>query len=100
MKRLKDVNVSEGVYAEFVCELSKPDYKVTWLRDDVVIAVDDERYKQESDETTYTLRLPQASSDMSAEYTIAAGDNRSTATLTVSGENNNINCITFKLKSC
>ena len=85
IKRLKDQKVTEGQSVEFVCELSKPDYKVTWMHSDVVIPLDDKRFIQETDGTTYRLIIPQTSLDLSADYSIVAGDNQSTGTLTVTG---------------
>lgn len=85
IKRLKDVQTGEGQTAEFVCELTKPDYKVTWMQSDVVITLDDKRFKQETDGSTYKLVIPDATPDMIAEYTIVAGENKSTANLNVKG---------------
>lgn len=85
MKPPKDVKVKEGESTEFVCELSKPDYKVTWMKADFIIPLEDEKYKQEADGTSYKLLITEASPDMAAEYTIVAGDNKATAKLTVTG---------------
>ena len=85
MKRLKDQKVVEGQSVEFVCELSKPDYKVTWMQSDVIIPLDDQRFRQEVDGTSYKLIIPESSLDMNADYSIVAGDNQSTGTLYVTG---------------
>lgn len=85
MKPLKDISVTEGQSAEFVCELSKPNYQVTWMQANVVIEFDDNRFKQETEGTTYKLYVPKATSDMTAEYMISAGEEKSSARLTVTG---------------
>lgn len=86
LKPLKDLTVKEGETAVFVCELSKPDYKTTWLHTDITIPLDDDHYKQEVDGTTHRLVIPSATYDMNADFTIVAGDNKSSAKLTVIGE--------------
>lgn len=86
MKPLKDVCAIDGESVEFVCELSKPDYKVTWMQADFEIPLDSDTYKQETDGTLYKLIIPKATVDMTSQFTIKAGDVTSCANLTVSGE--------------
>lgn len=84
-RNIKDVKVKEGETAEFICELSKPDYKVSWQHADYTIPLDDDRYRVENDGNTYKLIIPETTADMLSEVTLIAGDNKSTAQLTVIG---------------
>lgn len=85
IKPLTDATVKQGQPAEFTCELSKPNYSVTWMQSDFIIPVDNKKYQQTVEGVTHRLVIPQTSPDMNVEFTIIAGEERSTAKLVVVG---------------
>lgn len=86
VKPLEDVSVSEGDEAVLTIELSKPDYQVTWLREDFTIPLNDTKYRQEMVGVTHKLIIPKASPDMNCEFTaVVDDDTKCTAKLAVIG---------------
>jgi len=80
---LSDMETIENKTVTFECELSKPDQKVTWLKDGAELSLSDTHYKITSDEGKYTLTIFNCTLDDTAEYTIKCGDVSSSAKLTV-----------------
>ena len=74
----------------FECELSKPNQKVTWLRDGVELDVADTHYKISTAECTYSLTVVNCTLDDTAEYTLRVDDVSTSATLLVEGKTNSV----------
>ena len=82
---LKEVQSVEGQTVEMSCELSKPDQKVTWLKDGVELKPDD-RFEVVVDGCLHRLTIRNATLEDEAEYTVRLTDDVSTkATLWVEG---------------
>lgn len=87
VKPLRDTSVAEGKEVVLTAELSKPDYTVTWMKEDYTIPLDDTKYRQEVVGVTHNLIIPKATSDMNCEFTIVVNeDTKSTAKLVVEGK--------------
>ena len=71
--------------ATFTCQLNKVGASVKWLKNGQELTASD-RYEITSDGAFHTLRMPDATMDEAAEYTIVSGDVSATAKLTVDGE--------------
>lgn len=85
-KELESQEATEGDKATLSCETSSPDCKVTWLKDSTVLT-HGEKYTIEQRVTTHILVIHKLNVKDSGEYTCDTGDKRSTASLTVKGNN-------------
>ena len=83
-EHLKDKTVSENQSVTFICQLSKVGQKVTWFKAGDKISGRD--YNINSNENAYSLTIPKACIDDSAEYTIRIGHLESSAKLLVLGK--------------
>ena len=82
---LKEVQSVEGQTVEMSCELSKPDQKVTWLKDGVELKPDD-HCDVVVDGCVHRLTIHNATLEDEAEYTVKLTDDVTTkATLWVEG---------------
>jgi len=86
MTPLSDGVVTESDNFTFVCELSKPQKKVTWYKGDQTISLDDAHFTISNDDYKYSLTLNECTLDDGAEYTVKCDDVSTTATLKVKGK--------------
>ena len=91
---LKDIAIPEKSAAILECEVSKPNVKVEWSKNNQPITVQD-GYDIRSDNTYHTLHLDNVGPDDTAEFTVAVGEKTSTAKLTVKGKENNLFQVCF-----
>ncbi len=83
---LKDQKVPEEESVTLECELSKPDQKVTWLKDGKEIKPDRKRgIIPKVEGTKHILTIPKALKDDTAEYSVKCGDEVTKGKLTVEG---------------
>jgi hypothetical protein len=84
---LSDKTVKEEEYVEFTAELTKPNVKVKWEKNGVVMKPGaDDRIKMTSEGTTYKLCISKSMLDDEAKYSIVLpSEKKSSATLTVEG---------------
>lgn len=68
----------------FVCEVSKPGVPAMWLKDGVPITEDD-GFEFITDGCTHILKIPEATPDHDAVYTIKINGSKSIAKLFVEG---------------
>ena len=80
------VECVEGDTITLVCEVNKPGTPAMWLRDDEQIMPGD-GYDISVDGLTYTLKIPSATIDHEADYTIMLGNIESTSQVFVEGNN-------------
>ncbi|KAM6978117.1 LOW QUALITY PROTEIN: titin-like [Tautogolabrus adspersus] len=82
-KPLKSVEVPETQVATFECEVSHFNVPSTWLKDGVEIEMS-EKFRIVVQGKLHQLKIMNTSRDDSAEYTFVCGNDRVSATLTVS----------------
>lgn len=82
-KPLKSVKVPETQVATFECEVSHFNVPSTWLKDGVEIEMS-EKFRIVVQGKLHQLKIMNTSTDDSAEYTFICGNDRVSATLTVS----------------
>ena len=85
-KPMKSVEVPETQVATFECEVSHFNVPSTWLKDGVEIEMS-EKFRIVVQGKLHQLKIVNTSRDDSAEYTFVCGNDRVSATLTVSREN-------------
>jgi hypothetical protein len=83
--KLSEQHVEENAECHFTCELNKEDVPVTWHKDTSKIVPSD-KYRVEDVGTSHTLVIGDVKRDDAAEYSVTAGDVRSSARLHVDGE--------------
>lgn len=81
---LCDTECLEGETVSFVCEVSKPGVPAMWLKDGVPITEDD-GFEFITDGCTHILKIPEATPDHDAVYTIKINGSKSIAKLFVEG---------------
>lgn len=84
-KPMKDASVAETQAATFECEVSHFNVPSTWLKDGVEIEMS-EKFRIVVQGKLHQLKIMNTSKDDSAEYTFICGNDRVSATLTVSRE--------------
>ena len=84
-KPLKSVEVKETHVATFECEVSHFNVPATWLKNGVEIEMSD-KFRIVVQGKLHQLKIMNTSRQDSAEYTFVCGNDRVSATLTVSGE--------------
>lgn len=82
---MKNVSVPETQVATFECEVSHFNVPSTWLKDGVEIEMS-EKFRIVVQGKLHQLKIMNTSRDDSAEYTFICGNDRVSATLTVSRE--------------
>lgn len=82
-KPMKDASVAETQVATFECEVSHFNVPSTWLKDGVEIEMS-EKFRIVVQGKLHQLKIMNTSKDDSAEYTFICGNDRVSATLTVS----------------
>lgn len=82
---MKDVSVPETQVATFECEVSHFNVPSTWLKDGVEIEMS-EKFRIVVQGKLHQLKIMNTSRSDSAEYTFICGNDRVSATLTVSRE--------------
>lgn len=82
-KPLKSVEVAETQVATFECEVSHFNVPSHWLKNGVEIEMS-EKFRIVVQGKLHQLRIMNTSRDDSAEYTFVCGNDRVSATLTVS----------------
>ncbi|KAF7659180.1 hypothetical protein LDENG_00002620 [Lucifuga dentata] len=82
---LKSVKVPETQVATFECEVSHFNVPSTWLKDGVEIEMS-EKFRIVVQGKIHQLKILNTSREDSAEYTFVCGNDRVSATLTVSRE--------------
>jgi len=83
---LKEVRVVEHDKATLSCKLSKPNKKVTWLKNGVELSpTETPRWSVVSDGCEYTLTLDDCNLDDTAQYSMRCEDVETSTTLTVDG---------------
>lgn len=75
----------EGETVVLECEVNKPGIVAMWLKDGEQIMPTDE-YEIQVDGCKHTLKIPEASLDHEAEYTIMIGNQDSSTVLYVEGK--------------
>lgn len=80
---MKDASVAETQAATFECEVSHFNVPSTWLKDGVEIEMSD-KFRIVVQGKLHQLKIMNTSKDDSAEYTFICGNDRVSATLTVS----------------
>lgn len=83
VKPMKDASVAETQAAMFECEVSHFNVPSTWLKDGVEIEMS-EKFRIVVQGKLHQLKIMNTSKDDSAEYTFICGNDRVSATLTVS----------------
>ena len=81
---LHDQSVPEDSSVSLTCALSKANSQVTWLKNGQEV-IPDANHDVEADGVFHTMRIPKASVDDAAEYSVRVGDQASSATITVQG---------------
>ena len=84
---LKDIAIPEKSSATLECEVSKPNVKAEWSKNNLPITVQD-GYDIRSDNTYHTLYLEKVGPEDAAEYTVTVGEKSTSANLTVKGKEN------------
>lgn len=84
-KPMKSVSVAETQAATFECEVSHFNVPSTWLKNGVEIEMSD-KFRIVVQGKLHQLKITNTSTDDSAEYTFVCGNDRVSATLTVSRE--------------
>ena len=79
----KEAIIDETV--EFTCEMSQPGVEVVWSKNHQPLSVTDGRYQIINQDCSYELIIPNVTAQDGGEYTINAGEQQSTAVLTVNG---------------
>lgn len=87
-KPMKNTSVPETQVATFECEVSHFNVPSTWLRDGVEIEMS-EKFRIVVQGKLHQLKIMNTSKDDSAEYTFICGNDRVSATLTVSRTSKN-----------
>lgn len=85
---MKNTSVPETQVATFECEVSHFNVPSTWLRDGVEIEMS-EKFRIVVQGKLHQLKIMNTSKDDSAEYTFICGNDRVSATLTVSRTSKN-----------
>lgn len=80
---MKDASVAETQAATFECEVSHFNVPSVWLKDGVEIEMS-EKFRIVVQGKLHQLKIMNTSKDDSAEYTFICGNDRVSATLTVS----------------
>lgn len=80
---MKNASVAETQAATFECEVSHFNVPSTWLKDGVEIEMSD-KFRIVVQGKLHQLKIMNTSKDDSAEYTFICGNDRVSATLTVS----------------
>ena len=84
---LDDVAVTEETDVSLECELSAPEQKVTWLKNDKPVKPDKRRgVAPKAVGRKHSLSLPRATPEDSADYTVKCGDTQTTAKVTVNSK--------------
>lgn len=81
---LTDTECLEGETVSFVCEVSKPGVPALWLKDGVAISEED-GFEFIADGCIHILKIPEATVDHDAVYTIKINGSKSIAKLFVEG---------------
>ena len=84
MKPLSDQEVLEGETVNLECELSKPDQKVTWHKENKKVSHGG-RFTISMEDTKHTLVISNAELTDQSAYTIKSDDVSSTANVFVTG---------------
>ena len=83
---LQDVTVQKDEEVTLLCELSKPDQKVTWLKNGKPLSFKEKnRYKVSADGTKHTLIIPKADVEDATEFTCSLNGVKTQGTVTVKG---------------
>uniref|UniRef100_H2YLF7 Uncharacterized protein n=1 Tax=Ciona savignyi TaxID=51511 RepID=H2YLF7_CIOSA len=83
IEQLKDQVAEERGQAKFACKISRVDANVKWIRDRRTAILDGDKYEIQSEGTTHTLIVKDASYEDEVTFTCDAEDAKSTAKLTV-----------------
>ena len=67
------------------CELSKPGQEVTWLRNNVALSLNDERFEIVNKDCLYQLHIGKVTQEDEGDYQLRIGDLECTAKVTVMG---------------
>ncbi|OCT61204.1 hypothetical protein XELAEV_18047227mg [Xenopus laevis] len=90
-KHIKDIKVLEKKRATFECEISEPDLLVQWMKDGQELQ-NTERVKIQQERYVHRLVIPMVRMSDSGQYSVVAGGNMSTASLSVEGRDVRITC--------
>ncbi len=84
---LEDVSVEAEEEVTLQCELSKPNQKVTWLKNGKPLtAVERKKYRIAADGTKHTLTIPKTAKEDAAQFTCALNGTKTQSTVTVRGQ--------------
>ena len=67
------------------CELSKPGQEVTWLRNNIPLSLNDERFEIVNKDCSYQLQIGKVTREDEGHYQLRIGDLECTAKVTVTG---------------
>ena len=85
---LEDVTVEQEEKVTLQCELSKPNQKVTWLKNGKALSFKEKnRYKITADGAKHTLVIPKADLEDNAEFTCSLNGVKTQGKITVKGSN-------------
>ena len=83
---LQDVTVEKEEQVTLQCELSKPNQKVTWLKNGKALSFKEKnRYKISADGTKHTLIIPKADAEDATEFTCSLNGLKTQGKVTVKG---------------
>lgn len=82
---LQDTVVEVEEEVTMSCEVSKPDAKVKWLKNEKPIRAD-KKTKITAEGKVHKMTLPKSALDDTAKYTVKLGDEVTSGNLTVKGE--------------
>lgn len=88
---LQETSTVEHQVVTMECQLSRPDQKVTWLKNGQEITPDD-THEVSVDGTFHRLTLKDTVTDDEAEYTVTLGDDSTSAKLFVEGKSHSCIC--------
>ena len=86
---LEPITVTEADTATFECEISKPCKDIKWLKDGKTTLKHGKKYDIKSTDMKHSLKVHKSVVEDAGKYTIVTGNVKSTAKLTVKGENVN-----------
>ena len=83
---LEDTTVEQEDKVTLQCELSKPNQKVTWLKNGKALTFKEKnRYKITADGTKHTLVIPKADMEDAVEFTCSLNGVKTQGKVTVKG---------------